>query len=61
MGPEWTLHKNQLPQNGSFIEIGFLKTDPKFKNYNVIFHICCATNEFTSKFLKKNHYVIFFR
>ena len=26
-----------------------LKTDPKFKNYNVIFHNYCARNKFTRK------------
>ena len=33
-----TRPKNQRPQNGPFSKIRDFKTDPKIKNYNVIFH-----------------------
>ena len=41
--------QKSLALNGSFTKIKDLKTDPKFKNYNVIFHICSAANVFTKK------------
>ena len=43
------------PENGPFTKIIHLKMDPKIKNYNVIFHIRSAANEFTGKLLKKYH------
>ena len=53
------IQKKIRPLNGPFTnisdfkmalnEIGDLKTDPKIKNYNIIFHIRSATNEFTRK------------
>ena len=38
-------------ENGPFKKIGDLKTDPKIKSYNVIFHTRSAANEFTRKLL----------
>ena len=34
-------------ENGPFTKICYLKTDPKIKNYKVIFHIRSAANQFT--------------
>ena len=52
-GENWvrklTLHKIRRPENELFIKIRNLKTDPKIKNYNVIFHAHSAANEFTRK------------
>ena len=36
-------------ENGPFAKIRDLKMDPKIKNYNAIFHIRSASNEFTKK------------
>ena len=36
-------------ENGPFTKIGHLKTYPKIKNYNAIFHTRSAENEFTRK------------
>ena len=57
-------------KNGSFTEIGDLKTDPSqksdtlnltLKNYNVVFHARSAGNEFTKKLFKKFLYIHFFK
>ena len=36
-------------ENGHLTKIRVLKTDPKIKNYNVIFHNRSAANEFSRK------------
>ena len=43
------LHKTRQPENGPFTKIGDIKTNPKIKNYDVIFHTHSTANEFTRK------------
>ena len=57
---KWSFHKIRGPSNGPFTKIRDLKTDPKIKNYNVIFHICSATNEFIRKLLTNLTKLYFF-
>ena len=47
-------------ENGPFTKIGNFKMDPKIKNWNITFHTCSATNEFTGKLLKNFTKINFF-
>ena len=44
--------KSAILKRTLLAKIRYLKTDPKVKNYNAIFHTSSAANEFTRKRLK---------